>query len=481
MYRLVEFRKFYYTATAIGLMASLAACSVKKYERSNLDIAEKYRTDQQAFVQDSSANNLAKIPYKEFFTDPVLIELIDAGVAKNNDLNVALKQIEIASLLYTQSKWGQVPTVNLNVGTAAINRPSGNSLNGTTTSMFLGQKYIEDYNSAVTIAWEADIWGKIKSRKEAALASYLQTQEAAKAVQTQLVAQIAQGYYNLLMLDTQLEITNQNLGLVDSTLNMIKVQQRLGLTTSLSVQQQENTRDQILASIPVIRQSITIQENALSVLTGEMPGAIKRGKSLTTVVTPQYNSIGIPAELLNYRPDVKSSELQVRQALASSSVARKSMYPSFSITANGGLNAYEFNHWFNVPGSLFGSVLGGITQPVLNGKRLKTQYEQSKIALEQSKLNFKQSVLNAVAEVSNSLAEIESLETQEKLLEGLVNRSGASVNTATIMFKNDLATYLDVIVAQNNKLRAELDLAAVKKQKLSASVLLYRSVGGGWK
>lgn len=480
MYRLVEFRKSYYPATAIVLMACLAACSVKKYERSDLNMAEKYRTDQSSFVQDSSINNIAKIPYKDFFTDPVLIELIDAGVAKNNDLNVAVKQIEIASLLYKQSKWGNVPTVNLNVGSGSINRPSGNSLNGTTTSMFLGQKYIEDYNSSVTIAWEADIWGKINGRKEVALASYLQTQEAAKAVKTQLVSQIAQGYYNLLMFDTQLEITNQNLGLVDSTLNMIKIQQRLGLTTSLSVQQQENVRDQILASIPVIKQAITIQENALSVLTGEMPGAIKRSKSLVAAITPQYTSIGIPAELLSYRPDVKSSELLVKQALSASGVAKKSMYPSLNISANGGLNAFEFNHWFNVPGSLFGSVIGSLTQPILNNKRLKTQYEQSKIVLEQSKLNFKQSVLNAVAEVSNSLAEIESLEEQERLLEGLVTRSRESVNTATIMFKNDLATYLDVIIAQNNKLRSELDLAAVKKQKLSASVLLYRSVGGGW-
>lgn len=160
MYRFVEFRKFYYPAAAVVLMACLTACSVKKYERADLGMAEKYRTNQSTFVQDSSANSIAKIPYKDFFTDPILIELIDAGLEKNNDLNVALKQIESASLLYKQSKWGNVPTVNLNVGSGAINRPSGNSLNGTTTSMFLGQKYIEDYNSSVTIAWEADIWGR---------------------------------------------------------------------------------------------------------------------------------------------------------------------------------------------------------------------------------------------------------------------------------------------------------------------------------
>ncbi|GAA4160832.1 efflux transporter outer membrane subunit [Chryseobacterium ginsenosidimutans] len=438
-------------------------------------------TTQIEVVQDSTVTSIAKIPYREFFTDPTLLALIDSGVKNNNDLKVAIKQIEIAGLSYNQSKWANVPMVNLNIGTASINRPSDNSMNGMMFGSMLGQRYVEDYNSNVSISWEADIWGKIKSKKESALASYLQTQEAAKAVQTQIVAQIAQGYYNLLMLDTQLEITTQNLELVNKTLKMITKQQELGITTSLSVQQQENARDQILASVPVIEQSITIQENSLSILTGKMPGEITRSLKLTDMKTPAYESVGVPAELLSYRPDVKMSELTVRRAFANVKTAKASMYPVLNITAQGGLNAFNFKNWFEIPGSLFGTALGSLTQPLLNGKQLKTQYEQSKISMEQSELNFKQTVLVAVGEVSNVLATIESADKQEVITSGLVVRSDRAVTTSTKLFQQDMATYLDVIVAQNNKLQAELSLANIKVQKLNSVVNLYRALGGGWK
>ncbi|WP_344830578.1 TolC family protein [Chryseobacterium ginsenosidimutans] len=472
----------YKALTSAVIMAGLSSCSVSKYKQPEMKLEDSFRnTTQIEVVQDSTVTSIAKIPYREFFTDPTLLALIDSGVKNNNDLKVAIKQIEIAGLSYNQSKWANVPMVNLNIGTASINRPSDNSMNGMMFGSMLGQRYVEDYNSNVSISWEADIWGKIKSKKESALASYLQTQEAAKAVQTQIVAQIAQGYYNLLMLDTQLEITTQNLELVNKTLKMITKQQELGITTSLSVQQQENARDQILASVPVIEQSITIQENSLSILTGKMPGEITRSLKLTDMKTPAYESVGVPAELLSYRPDVKMSELTVRRAFANVKTAKASMYPVLNITAQGGLNAFNFKNWFEIPGSLFGTALGSLTQPLLNGKQLKTQYEQSKISMEQSELNFKQTVLVAVGEVSNVLATIESADKQEVITSGLVVRSDRAVTTSTKLFQQDMATYLDVIVAQNNKLQAELSLANIKVQKLNSVVNLYRALGGGWK
>lgn len=410
-----------------------------------------------------------------------LLALIESGIQNNNDLQIAVKQIEIASLSYNQSKWGNVPTVNLTAGSASITRPSDNSLNGAFTPQITGKRFIEDYSSTLAISWEADIWGKIKGRKEAALASYLQTQEAARAVQTQVVSQIAQGYYNLLMLDKQLEITYENIKLVENTLKMITTQQRLGLGTSLSVQQQENTRDQILATVPAIKQAITVQENSLSILTGKMPGEIVRITNLNDVVTPLHSNLGVPSEVLANRPDVRANELAVRQAFQNVKVSKASMYPSLNITAQGGLNSLMFKNWFDIPGSLFGAAAGSLTMPLLNGKQLKTQYEQSKIIQEQAELTFKQSVLAAFGEVSNILAAIESANEQELTNQSLVTRSGQAVVTSNKLFQQDMATYLDVIVAQNNKLQAELSLAQVKAQKLSAVVNLYRSLGGGWK
>lgn len=472
---------FYTKIAAAVILFNLASCAAIKYQKPDPDLPENFRDNTPiVLAQDSTMSSIAKIPYREFFTDPVLLSLIESGLTKNNDLQIAIKQIEIVSLSYKQSKWGNVPTVNLNLANASINRPSDNSMNGMMFGSLLGQKYIEDYTSTVTVAWEADIWGKIKGRKEAALASYLQTQEAAKAVRTVLISQIAQGYYNLLMLDTQLDIIGQNLELVNKTLKMITKQQELGITTSLSVQQQENSRDQILATIPILKQSITIQENGLSILTGKMPGEILRTAKLNDMKTPAYQSVGIPSELLSYRPDVKSSELSVRKAFYNAKITKANMYPALNITAQGGLNAFNFKNWFEIPGSLFGTALGSLTQPLLNGKQLKTQYEQSKIVMEQSELNFKQSVLNAVGEVSNALANIESADKQEQITAGLVARSDKAVTTSTKLFQQDMATYLDVITAQNYKLQAELNLASIKVQKLNSVVDLYRALGGGW-
>ncbi len=452
------------------------SCKVQKYEQQDMKMPEAFRGDSIVVEQ---SENIAKIGYKDFFKDPVLVGLIDKAMVQNNDLQVALKQIEFASLAYTQSKWGNVPTISASAN-GNINRPSDNSMNGMMAGQFMGKRYMEDYTAALNFSWEADIWGKIKGRKEQALAEYLKTQEAAKAVKTQVVAAVVQGYYNLLMLDTQLEITKSNLTYADNTLKFLVKQQELGLTTALAVQQQEIVKDQILKSIPAIESSVATQENALSLLTGSMPGKIERSASLNTIQSPDHISAGVPLELLSYRPDVKTAELEVRKSAAAIHVAKVNMYPSLNITAQGGVNAFQISKWFSVPGSLFGMVAGAIAQPILNGKQLKTQYEQSKVMADQAEIGFKQSVLKAVGEVSDALVQIQKLEEQQKIAEVLVVKSNEAVKKADLLFKYNSATYVEVIMAQSNKLQIELELASLKAQRLNAITALYRSVGGGW-
>lgn len=455
------------------ISGTAVSCGVQKYEQPEVKMPEAFRSDSIVVEQNE---NIAKIGYKDFFKDPVLVGLIDKAMVQNNDLQVALKQIEFASLAYTQSKWGNVPVIN-GVANASINRPSENSMG---TGQFMGKKYMEDYKAGLNFSWEADIWGKIKGRKEQALADYLKTQEAAKAVKTQVVAAVVQGYYNLLMLDTQLEITKSNLTYADNTLKFLVKQQELGLTTALAVQQQEIVKDQILKTIPAIESSVATQENALSLLTGSMPAKIERKASLNNVQSPDRISAGIPSELLSYRPDVKTAELEVRKSAAAIHVAKMSMYPSLNITAQGGVNAFQISKWFSVPGSLFGMAAGALAQPILNGKQLKTQYEQSKVLADQAEIGFKQSVLKAVGEVSDALVQIQKLEEQQEIAEGLVVKSGEAVKKADLLFKYNSATYVEVIMAQTNKLNAELELASLKAQRLNAITALYRSVGGGW-
>ncbi len=454
----------------------LSSCSVQKYKQPDLNLPDTFRMD----AEQEDTLNMAKIDYRDFYKDPILIGLIDKAVEQNNDLKVALKQIEKASLGYKQSKWTNAPKIGATIGSANISRPSNNSMNGESLGYFLGESHSTDFNTTINLSWEADIWGKIKGVKEEILVDFLQTQEAAKAVQTRLVAEVAQGYYNLAMLDKQLEITEENLSLAENTLTILKKQFDLGIINSLAVEQQEIVKEQISKSIPNIKASINTQENALSILSGSFPDKIERQTSLDNVLTPNPIATGIPAEMLSHRPDVKSSELMVRRSLASIHVAKVSMYPALNITAQGGLNALKATNWFNIPGSLFGLATGTIAQPILQGKQLKTRYEQSKIAFEQAEYNFKQSVLNAYGEVSDALIQIEKLEEQDVIARSLVKKTDNVVSNSMKLYQLGEATYLEVIVAQSNKLQAELDLVSIQTLRLNAITVLYRSLGGGW-
>ncbi len=457
------------TATlSMGII--LSSCSVQKHQPLQPNFPPSFRTH--STHKDSIS--IAPIHYKDFFKDTVLVALIDTAVNQNNDLQLALKQIEFASMTYKQSTWGNVPKIDATIGSATINRPADNN-----NSPSNGKKYHENYNTAVNISWEADIWGKISGIKEQALADYLITQEAAKAVKTRLVSEVVTGYYNLLMLDKQLEISKENLSFAKQTNEILQKQYELGMINSLAVQQQEMAIEQIIKTIPAIENAISVQENSLSVLSGSMPAIVERKTGLDQVHHPARLASGIPAELLSNRPDVKRGELNFKKSIASIHIAKTSMYPSLNITAQAGLNALKTSNWFTIPGSLFGLATASLTQPLVNGKQLKTQYEQSKINSEMAEIQFKQSVLYAVSEVSDALVAIEKLEQQQKIGESLVEKATQVVSNSVTLYQYAEATYLEVLLAQSNKLQSELDLAAVKTQRLNAIATLYRALGGG--
>jgi len=463
--------KIFISILTLGL---LVACSVPKDSlQSAVQTPENYRQVQADTV------SIATIPWKAYFPDAELNGLIDQALTNNNDLQIALTNLESAQLTLGQAKLGNIPTLDLGV-TAGSTRLSDNSINGFSTNTFLGQHHIDDYTLAARLSWEADIWGKIKSRKASALASYLQTDEARKAVQTQVVSNVAKGYYNLLLLDTQLDIAQRNVQLNDSTLTIIKLQYESGQVTSLAVQQAKAQKLFAAKLVPYFEQEIAIQENALSILIGKSPDGITRKITLKNLVATKELSAGLPSSLLSLRPDVKFQELALSKANAEIGVAKASMYPSLVITAQGGLNSFQASNWFNIPASLFGAVGGGLTQPLFRKKELRTQYELAKVGREQAVIRFRQSMLVAVGEVSDALVKIDKLESQE----GIASERAATLKDATgnstMLFKNGLATYLEVITAQGNVLQSELELAALKKSRLDAAVDLYRAAGGGW-
>jgi multidrug efflux system outer membrane protein len=458
----------------IALFLILEGCKVSKDIVAPADAAPQvYRG---AVTTDSSS--IASLKIKEFFKDEDILRLIDTALIRNLDMQVAMKNIESAELLFKQSRLGNLPTVNLLLS-ASSNRPSDNSLNGLSTSQFLGTKHIEDYNAALGLSWEADIWGKIRSQKQAAYASYLQTAEVKKAVQTRIVANVAQGFYQLLMLDAQMRVAKRNLALNDSTLNIIKLQFDAGQVTSLAIQQADAQRLVAASIIPQLEQSIALQENALSILTGKIPGEITRRSKLEGLSMPERLSAGVPSEMVATRPDVRVAELALHVANARVGITKAGMYPSLTITANGGLNSLKASNWFTIPASLFGNVAGGIAQPLFQREQLKTQYDLAVVDRERVVIQFRQSVLVALGEVSDELVKIDKLKQQFDLSQQRVVTLQTAVKNANLLFKNGMATYLEVITAQSNSLQSELELASIKAAELSAGVELYRALGGG--
>ncbi|TYP98951.1 NodT family efflux transporter outer membrane factor (OMF) lipoprotein [Tenacibaculum adriaticum] len=459
---------------SVVLVSIFTAFTSFSQETPKIGVPENFRNSTSI-----GTTNTADIKWKDFFAESDLVKLIEGALVKNNDLQIADKNMAIANLQFKQTKWGNVPELNA-FATASSNRLSDNSLNGISTSQFLGRKHLEDYSAGISLSWEADIWGKIKNKKKSALAGYMQTTEAKKALQTAVVANVSKGFYDLLMLDAQLEIAKKTLILNDSTLFIVNLQYEAGQVNLFAKQQTEAQQLVAAQLIPQLEQNIQVQENALSVLTGTFPEAKERESKLETIIVKENLSAGIPSQLLSKRPDVKSAEMAVRMANARVGVTKASLYPSLNITARTGINSFEINNWFNIPASLFGSIAGGLTAPLLNSKKLKTQYKITKVEREQAILQFKQTVLVAVGEVSNALTKIEKQEAQFEIAKHRVTTLQKAIINVNMLFKNGMATYLEVIIAQGNLLQAELELASIKKERLSSNVELYRALGGGW-
>ncbi|WP_291287224.1 TolC family protein [Flavobacterium sp.] len=459
------------------LITTLISCKVSKDIETPKDaFPENFRN---ASVSKDTAS-IGDTEWKNFFTEKDVIQLIDSAVARNNDLQIATKNIEIAHYRFTQSKWGNVPEVNLSVAASSSN-PSDNSFTGKNLGQALGQNHINDFTAGATLSWEADIWGRIKNQKKGAFAGYLQSEEVKKALQTTIVANVSKGYYNLLMLDAQLDIARQNLKLNDSTTNIIKLKYDAGQVTSLAIQQSEAQKLNAAQLIPLLEQNIAIQENALSVLTGSFPNSKQRSLRLSALEVKTNNAIGIPSSLVSRRPDVKSAELALQAANANVGVTKANLYPALRITAQGGVNSFETSNWFNIPASLFGTVAGGLTQPLLNNKKVRTQYNIAVAEREKAVFGFRQAVLVAVSEVSDALVKVEKLQQQESFLQQRVKTLQQAIKNANLLFKNGMAEYLEVLSAQSNLLQSELELANIKREQLSANTELYRALGGGWK
>ncbi|MGZ3819472.1 MAG: efflux transporter outer membrane subunit [Mucilaginibacter sp.] len=465
----VAYPKYIFSALLVSNI--LFSCKITKtYKRPDLNTNNLYRD-----VNTGDTTGLANIPWRSLFADTVLQGLIQEGLDQNLNLKIAIQRINEAQAALRQSKAAFYPSLSGNASVAqsrqsaaALNFPAG-TVNLNSTS----------YQAYLSTSWEADVWGKLSSTKRAALANFLQSDAAKRAVQTQLIADIANNYYNLLALDKQLEITQQTVKSRVTEVETMKALKEGAVVTGAAVVQSEANRYAAEVSVPDIRQNIRETENALCVLLARAPGPIKR----TTLALQQAHTelaTGVPTLLLNNRPDVQQAEFALRGSFENTNIARAYFYPSFTITAQGGLSSLNLSSFFN--GSVFFNLIGGLTQPIFsqgqNKARLKTAQAQQQEAL----YNFQQSLLTAGQEVSNTLFSYQTaVEKEQTRLKQLQALEKAVDYTKELMRYSSATNYTDVLTSEQSLLAAQLSSVNDSLQKLQAIVNLYRALGGGWK
>jgi len=461
-----------HTLIVLGILTlSLGACVNQKYTGPTANADHLYR-DQTT----TDTTTIADLSWKNLFADPVLQSLIETGLGQNLDLKQAIERIKIAEAAMQQSRAALLPSLqgDLSVTDAkqsrsALNFPAGININLET----------QTYRAQLSTSWEADIWGKLSSAKRSAYASLLQSDAAKRAVQTQLIANIANTYYNLLALDKQLAITLQTIKSRKSNVEAMKALKDAAKVTGAAVVQSEANLYAAEVSLPDLRRSIRENENALSILLANAPSAINRS-SIDQQVPFKDLKTGVSAQLLQNRPDVQAAEYAFRASFENTKVAKAYFYPALTLTASGGLSSLQLKDFFNQ--SIFYNLIGGLTQPIFakgqNKARLKTAQAQQQIAF----YAFQQTLLSSGSEVSNALYAYQTAaEKQETRAKQIASLTKAVDFTQELLRYSSATNYTDVLTSEQSLLAAQLSGVGDQLQQLQAVVNLYRSLGGGWK
>ena len=465
-----KYRILNITLVAAGLFAVQSCFVAKDYTRPDAVVNEaNFRTD----VISKDNTSVATVSYKQIFTDGQLQALINQGLQNNLDIRSALQNIAVAEAYAKQGKAGYLPT--LSVGPKYTFTESSRN---TPFGAMMTDRSQSQYEVSGNLSWEADIWGKIRSNQRASAATYLQTVEAHKAVKTQIVASIANAYYNLLALDEQKIILDKTLINREQSLETTKALKEAGSVTEVAVNQTEAQLYNVKSLLVDVENGIKLNENVLSVLLGSNPQSISRS-TLTAQNINSKLSVGVPAQLLENRPDIKAAEFGLMNAFENVNVANASFYPSLTISATGGLQGIDIDKLFSAQ-SIFATVIGGLTQPLLQQRKIRTQKEVALANQEKALITYKSKILNASKEVSDALYTYDAAVKKADYKQKEYLLYNQAITNSEELLNYGMANYLEVITARDNGLNAELNVVNAKLSSLTSMVDLYRAVGGGW-
>lgn len=480
----MKFKRSVILTAAVAFIAGISSCG--NYKAVKLD-AKATLPDTFKTTRDTLTS--ATIPVHTFFSDKYLLRLIDSAMLAMPDMLAAYQRIQIAEAQLQFNKSLRLPTVNLNLN-AGVERYGDYTMNGvgnydTNLSPNINNNQripqpTTDYFVGFRAAWEVDIWGKLKNQQKASLARFLATQEGFQWLKTELAANIATQYYRLLALDIESAVIKKNITYQENALEIVKVQKLGGRATELAVQQFAAQLANTKALYHATTQQIVEAENELSFLTGSFKGRIARDTSIMTLRLPVQLRTGIPSQMLLNRPDIRQAEFELMGMNADIRSARAAFFPTLTLTPYVGYNAFKTALLFN-PGSAVFGLIGGVTAPVLNRKRIKADYNTRVAEAHIALANYQKAALAGYKEVLDNLNGMENYTKYYRLKQEEVTALRNAVAVANDLYLVGRANYLEVITAQRNVLDAELQLAVSKKDIYLSEVNLYRALGGGWR
>ncbi|HLP12646.1 MAG TPA: TolC family protein [Flavobacteriales bacterium] len=424
------------------------------------------------------------VKWREYFTDPDLVILIDTALKNNQEINIVLQEIEIQKNEILARKGEYLPSVSLKAAAGAEKtaRYTRNGAVEDNLTIAEDKKFPEplpDFVVGTYASWELDVWKKMRNSKKAATARYLASVEGRNFSITYIVGEIASAYYELMGLDNHLDIVKKNIELQKSILETIQMEKDNARLTQLAV---NRFQAQLLNTQNLqyeINQQIVQVENRINFLAGRFPQPVKRNSANFYSLNLDSVKTGTPSQLLANRPDIRQAELELQAAKLDVKSARANFYPSLSLQAGTGLQSFKPTLLLN-PKSILYNLAGDLVAPLLNRNAIKALYKNASATQIQAVYKYEQTLLNAYIDVMNNVAKINNLklsfETKSKEADILTQ----SITISTNLFKSARADYAEVLLTQREALESKIELVEIKMKLLNAKVNVYRALGGGW-
>jgi outer membrane protein, multidrug efflux system len=454
----------------LTIAALLAGCAVgPNYKRPTVNVPTDYRDSMAG--RTAAASSLGNEKWWEVYQDPVLTQLIHTAIQQNYDVRIAAARVLEAQAQLGITRANQFPSAS--VGASVFSQQ-----NAQVSNLFPANE-VNAGQLNLSVIWNLDFWGKYRRQTEAARAQMLASEWGQRAVISSLVANVATAYFQLRALDSELEIAKSTLESRQQSLQLTQTLFRHGSASDLDVSQSEQLVYTASEAILDLERQIQQGENQLSILLGENPGPIPRGRTLTEEPVPVPVPAGLPSELLERRPDVRQAEEIIVAANAQIGVAKAAFFPSISLTGMGGLESNQLNRFISAPSQTWYGALS-VTQPIFEGGALRSQLRLSRAQYQEAVLSYQQTVQNALEQVSNALIATQKNREFREQQEMLTRAAQRTDQLSEVLYKNGGASYLQVLTSETNDFAAEINLVQAQLNERLALVQLYQSLGGGW-